>query len=64
MKKGIEGQDIWRWEDTMVEFVKIFKYLDYIFQRNNATTAHIKDLIKRVNIAMAQIWCLTENVKT
>lgn len=33
----------WRWEEKVIEKVKYFKYLGYIFQRNDRQEEQVKD---------------------
>lgn len=37
-----------------------FKYLGYIFKRNNRDGAHIKEVIKKAAAVMAQMWGIGE----
>lgn len=60
MKKSRYVREQWTWQGKQIEQVKEFKYLGYTFKSNNSAEAHIRDLKKRANIAMAQIWGIGE----
>lgn len=58
--RGREPKEEWYWKGERLEKVKTFKYLGYTFQKNGNHDCHIKELRKKANIVMAQIWGIGE----
>lgn len=40
----------------MIEEVKEFRYLRFVFQRNGGKEAHIKDRVRKGAAVMGQVW--------
>lgn len=58
--RGREAREEWFWKGEKIEKVKTIKYLGYTFQKNGNHDCHIKELRKKANIIMAQIWGIGE----
>lgn len=56
--KDADTQDTWSWKGEPLEVVREFKYLGYVFQRNNGKEAHIAETARKAGIAMKQAWSL------
>ena len=54
--RGKKKREEWGWQGHSLEEVKEFKYLGYNFQKNGGREMHIREVIKKARIAMAQIW--------
>ena len=54
--RGKKKREEWGWQGHNLEEVKEFKYLGYNFQKNGGREMHIREVIKKARIAMAQIW--------
>jgi len=46
----------WRWEGAKVEEVSRYKYLGYIFQKNEKQEGQVRDRVKRGMMVMGQVW--------
>lgn len=46
----------WWWEGKVIEEIKEFKYLGYVFQRNGRQEAQVRDRIKKRAVIMGQVW--------
>lgn len=42
----------------MIEEIKEFKYLGYVFQRNGRQEAQVRDRIKKRVVIMGQVWSI------
>lgn len=47
---------------TEVEEVAEFKYLGYVFQRNNGPDAHLRERLKKAVVAMKQTWGIGKRI--
>jgi len=46
----------WRWEGKVIEEVKKFNYLGYVFQRNGKQDEQVRDRVKRGMVVVGQVW--------
>ena len=59
--KGKNGKkEKWKWDKDVIEEVKIFKYLGFIFNSESNYRAHIMELKRKGNIAAKKTWGLGE----
>lgn len=61
-KKERSQEKKWKRKNEELEEVREFKYLGFMFKKNNKDDAHIKDVVKRAAAAMAQIWGIGEEI--
>lgn len=61
-KKGRERKEIWKWGDKDIEEVHTFKYLGFMFNRGGNYRDHVKELIKKGNMAARKVWGLGERI--
>lgn len=57
---GKERKTDWKWGDGTVEEVKEFTYLGYRLKRNGGEEEHIKEMARRGNILIRQVWGIGE----
>lgn len=50
----------WEWEGQKIEEVKTFKYLGYVVKKNGGQEGQIKELMKKGNVVLQQVWGLGE----
>jgi len=46
----------WRWEGKVIEEVKKFNYLGYVFQKNGKQDEQVRDRVRRGMVVMGQVW--------
>lgn len=51
----------WKWEDKELE-VRCFKYLGFVFNRNEDYKEHLKDLSRKGKVAANKVWGLGERI--
>lgn len=57
-RKKEEDTETWDWKGEKIEAVRDFKYLGYVFQRNNGREEHMSDVAKKATKAMKCVWSL------
>jgi hypothetical protein len=56
-KGGSRKKEVsWRSKGKVLEEVKEFKYLGYVFQRNGGHDAQIRDRVKKGSAVLGQVW--------
>lgn len=50
----------WKWEGQIIEEVKEFKYLGYVVKKNGGQEGQIRELKKKGNVVLKQMWGLGE----
>lgn len=50
----------WKWGEKEIEEVKSYDYLGYRITRNNTDNEHVKQRVKKANMAMGAIWGIGE----
>ena len=53
---GRRKKVVWRWEGKVIEEVRKFNYLGYVFQRNGKQEEQVKDRVRRGMTVMGQVW--------
>lgn len=59
---GREKARIWKWEGKNIEEVKEFTYLGYQLRRNGSKEGHVKELARKGNVAVKQVWGIGERL--
>lgn len=50
----------WKWEGESIEEVAEFKYLGYVLKRNGEDDGQIRELRKKANVIIRQVWGMGE----
>jgi len=50
--RGKKKKEEWKWKGEMIEEVKQFKYLGYVFQKNNGPDKHIREVKRKAEAAI------------
>lgn len=61
-KKGKEKKECWNWEGNKIEKIQSFKYLNFICNRKDDYTDHIKELKRKGRLAANKVWGLGERI--
>lgn len=58
--RGKKKKTSWRWKRKEIEVVNVFVYLGVRLQRNGQWKAHIRERVKKAQVAMREIWGIGE----
>jgi hypothetical protein len=50
----------WRWERDKIEEVEEFKYLGCVMNERNTAAAHVRELVKKANKIIGEVWGIGE----
>ena len=59
---GKRKQEVWKWEGQRVESVNEFKYLGYVFNERNNEKAHVRELARKANKTICQVWGIGQRI--